>query len=75
MAGITLEIAQARLTMWLAAEEAVAVRGQRYEVGDRSLTRADLAEIRKSISYWQEQVDKLNASTTRRRGPRYVVNC
>lgn len=62
MAGMTLETAQARLDMWLAAEEAVATRGQNYSIGGRSLSRADLGDIRSSIDYWQKKVDQLAAS-------------
>ncbi len=76
MAGITLEVAQARLELWLAAEEAVAVAGQSYSIDTggtrRTLTRADLPEIRKSIDYWQKQVSRLSRGVP---GPsvRYVV--
>lgn len=74
MAGVDLATAQTRLEMWLAAEEAVATRGQNYSIAGRSLGRADLSEIRKSIDYWQGRVDTLTRSTSGRRGPRYVVN-
>ena len=61
MAGITLAIAEARLTVYLAAEEA-AIGGQSYEIESlsgtrRKLTRADLGEIRKGITHWQGIVD------------------
>ena len=39
----------ARLKLYYAAEEAVLL-GQSYTIGNRSLTRANLAEIRKAIS-------------------------
>lgn len=71
MAGITLEKAQEMLTLWLAAEEAVAVTGQSYTIntgaGSRTLTRANLSEIRTSINYWQQKVSRLEAG---RSGPR-----
>lgn len=62
MAGITLEIANKHLALWLAAEEKVS-RGQAYKIGDRSLTRADLAEIRSSIKYWNDLVTSLGSSS------------
>lgn len=72
MAGITLEQAQAKLDMWLEAEEAVAVRGQSYTIAGRSLTRAHIAEIRKSIDWWQGKVNVLTAAAGRGR-VRYAV--
>ena len=50
MSAITLEIAKEHLDIWLEAEKAVAL-GQSYTIGSRSLTRANLSEIRKSIQY------------------------
>lgn len=73
MAGITLETAQARLDIWLAAEEAVAVRGQSYAIAGRSLNRADLSDIRKSIDYWQGKVTQLSANISGRGRVRYAV--
>lgn len=40
----------ARLRQYLAAEEAVLVAGQSYTIENRTLTRADLAEIREAIN-------------------------
>ena len=36
----------ARLKQYLEAEKAILVGGQSYRIGNRTLTRADLAEIR-----------------------------
>ena len=44
MAGITLETAQKQLDLWIAAEEKV-THGQSYQIGNRSLTYADLTQI------------------------------
>ena len=55
---ITCEIAEQKLVMWLEAEEAVAT-GQSYTIGRRSLTRVNLAEIRKSIEYWEGRLEAL----------------
>jgi hypothetical protein len=59
---IPLATAQAQLTAWLAASIAVA-SNQAYEIqsGDsmRRLTRADAAEIRSQIVFWQNMVARL----------------
>lgn len=52
MAFYSKEFCRKRLQIWLDAEEAAAT-GQRYQLGDRSLTRADLDEIRKEITFWE----------------------
>lgn len=69
MAGITLAQAAAQLALWLAADAAVA-SGQAYAMGEKSLTMANAAEIRKNIEFWNAKVQGLsmtNAST--RTGP------
>ena len=58
MAGITLSQADEQLTAWLAASTAVA-SGQAYSISGRSLTRANAAEIRENIKFWNEQVQTL----------------
>ncbi|HNQ00722.1 MAG TPA: DUF6148 family protein [Syntrophales bacterium] len=63
MAGITLAQAEAQLALWIAADTAVAT-GQSYSVGGRQLTRADAAEIRNNIIFWDSQVRKLSSSET-----------
>ncbi len=63
--GITLEEAKSHLTMWLKAEEKVAVAGQGYKIGNRTLTRADLGEIRRSIEYWENRVERLTSGKNR----------
>lgn len=65
MAGITLEIAEQRLADYLAAELAV-LGGQSYTImGSRSMTRANLAEIREGIRFWRSEVLELEAKRTR----------
>lgn len=61
MAGITLAQAELHLSSWLAADTAVA-QGQAYTINGRSLTRADAAEIRENIEYWNNMVQRLNRS-------------
>jgi len=78
MAGITLAQAQAQLDTWLAADTAVA-SGQEYEIdtgsGRRRLKRADAAEIRQRVDYWDGKVKLLTpASAGGRRRVRYVVS-
>lgn len=58
MAGITLKIAQKHLNAWLEAELTVTTN-QSYTIGSRSLTRADLADIREQITFWEGKVAKL----------------
>ncbi len=40
----------ARLRQYLEAEKAILISGQSYKIGNRTLTRADLATIRKEIN-------------------------
>lgn len=58
MAGITLAQATERLEAWLAADLAVS-SGQEYSIGNRRLKRADVAEIRNQIDYWERKVNQL----------------
>ena len=63
MDWISIEEARATLRMWLEAERAV-VTGQSYRIGTRSLTRANLADIRESIQFWRREIAKLEAKHT-----------
>jgi hypothetical protein len=75
MAGITLAIAQENLTAWLAASTAVA-KSQSYRISvngsERQLARADAAEIREQIKFWDAQVKALDPSCGRTRSRRIV---
>jgi len=53
-----LEIAREHLDAWLNAELEVTTH-QSYTIGTRSLTKANLAEIRKQIEFWQNRVAQL----------------
>lgn len=44
------EILNARLKQYLAAETTILTGGQSYKIGNRTMTRADLAEIQSVIS-------------------------
>lgn len=61
MAGITKEQAEAKLQMWMEAEEKIA-SGQGYSIGDRRLARADLYKVRGEIEYWNNKVKELEAA-------------
>jgi hypothetical protein len=73
MAGITLAQAEAKLAAYLAAEEAV-LNGQsvRHESG-RSLTMADLGEIRRGVDTWDAKVKSLSAAASGRGRSRPVA--
>ena len=53
-----LEIARKHLDAWLTAELEVTTH-QSYTIGSRSLTKANLSEIRKEIEYWTNEVARL----------------
>lgn len=58
MAGITLKEARKHLKIWLDAENEIAT-SQSYTIGTRSLTRANLKEVRDQIKYWENKVNEL----------------
>ncbi len=55
MAIFSKELCERKLRTWMAAEDAIAT-GQRYQIDDRSLTRADLYDVRKEIEFWANQL-------------------
>jgi hypothetical protein len=65
--GITLDVADARLKDYLAAERRV-LDNQAYEIEGRKLTRADLEQIRAGIVFWQGQITALGGVKPRARG-------
>jgi hypothetical protein len=64
--AITLEKANEMLDAWLNAEMAITT-GQSYSIGSRSLTRANLGEVRKSVDYWEKKVALLSGKASKRR--------
>lgn len=70
MAGISLEIARKHLSAWLEAELEVTTH-QSYTIGSRSLTKANLGEIRQQIEFWNNEVARLE--TIERHGGRNSV--
>lgn len=63
MAGITLSQAETQLAAYIAAEIKV-LSGQSYEFQGRSLTRADLSEIRAGVTAWDRRVKELSAKAS-----------
>lgn len=70
MSTYTLETAQQHLNAWLEAELAVTT-GQSYQIGSRSLTRANLYQIREQIKFWRNEVGKLQ-NVNKRKGKNRV---
>lgn len=60
MAIFSKELCQQKLKLWMDAEEAVAT-GQAYQIGTRSLTRADLKQIRSEMEYWAGKLAEADA--------------
>ena len=58
MSAIQLEVAKKHLNAWLEAELAV-TQAQSYTIGSRTLTKANLTEIRNAIAYWEGKVEQL----------------
>lgn len=59
MAGITLAQADAKLTQYLAAEEAI-LTGQRVVINNKELTRADLKAVQEGVRLWESRVARLS---------------
>lgn len=53
--ALTLTQAQTALDAWIAADLAVA-KGQSYSMNGRTLTLANVKEIREQIQYWERRV-------------------
>ncbi len=53
--ALTLTQAQTSLDAWIAADLAVA-KGQSYSMNGRTLTLANVKEIREQIQYWERRV-------------------
>lgn len=62
---MNLERAKKHLEAWYAADLAVST-GQSYRIGTRSLTRANIDEIRKQIIYWEREVARLEGKGSRK---------
>ncbi len=77
MPAITLADAEAKLALWLAAEESLAT-SQSYTIdvdgSSRTLTRADLKEVGNRITYWNNWILRLNRTASGRSTSRYIRN-
>lgn len=63
MASERVMMYKKRLEMYLAAEEAILSGAQSYSMGSRSLTRANLGEVREMIDYLTKQIETEEAKT------------
>jgi hypothetical protein len=61
--GITLAEAKTQLAAWMTADAALASGAQSFSItttsGGRSLTRADAAEVRRNLEFWDGKVREL----------------
>ena len=68
MSAISFTKAQEMLSLWLEAEKNITT-AQSYKLdtggSSRMLTRADLAEVRKSIDYWEAKCNALDPANQR----------
>ena len=68
MAHYSVKVCKERLALYMDAE-AVVLTGQSYTIGGRSLTRANLADIRKGVDYWSDKLAEAEtAEATGRNG-------
>lgn len=63
---IRIETKKKRLQMYYDAEEAILAGAQSYSLGTRSLTRANLSEIRKAIDQLEQEIASLEAPAARK---------
>lgn len=54
-----MDIAQSKLDLYLTALDAV-LAGQSYTINNRTLTRANIAEIEKGITLWNHRVKTMS---------------
>lgn len=77
MPGFALEVAQAKLELWLAAESSLAT-SQSYTItvegNSRQLTRANLKEVAERVSFWRGEVARAERVGSGRGRTRYFVN-
>lgn len=61
---ITKEIAKDKLKKYLEAEEKILL-AQEYRLEGRIITRANLAEIREGIKFWEKKCEEKNLTQIR----------
>lgn len=67
MTALTLQQLRDRLTAYVAAETRI-LAGQSYQLGERRLQRADLAEVRAAIDELSSQITRMESATSPSRG-------
>lgn len=72
MAGITLAQAEAKLTIYLTAIDKILL-GQKVEIDGQAITRANLADVERALSYWDAKVKQLSAASSGRGRMRTVA--
>lgn len=63
-----------RLKLYIEAEKAILVGGQSYRIGNRTLTRADLDEIRDAIAALSSAGAAADGSAKARRTARIILH-
>ncbi len=58
---ISLQTAKEALNAWIKADLSVA-KGQSYSMNGRSLTLANIREIREQITYWERRIAALSSA-------------
>jgi len=56
--SITLEQAQTALDGWIAADLAIS-KGQSYAMNGRTITLANIVDVRSQIQYWERRISTL----------------
>lgn len=67
MTALTLQQLRDRLALYVTAEAKI-LAGQSYQLGDRRLQRADLAEVRAAINDLASQVARAESASSGGRG-------
>lgn len=65
MEDLTIYEAKEHLQAWLDADLALAT-GKEYRIGSRSLTRANVQEVKERINFWRNEVARLENRPRRR---------
>lgn len=55
----TKNVIEEHLKTWVEAELAIST-SQSYTIGDRTLTRANLEEVRRTIRFWETKLNQYN---------------
>jgi len=61
--SITLEQAQTALNGWVSADLAIS-KGQSYSMNGRTITLANIKEVREQIQYWERRINALQNPNT-----------